>query len=238
MAPPLYHLIKAFRASPLAHAPSWEAPCLSFQAVNIFIMLLKSSLFSAMQITLEMWKCYCFWREAWELTINVLISLLCLTKVNVIRELCTANWIPQPLSRLCLWERCDSLRGQCRDSQASLFLSTLRVKAAAKYWQENKSLHLSPPPKVRIARSIFFLFYMKHRKNTSETFSDRNRHTHAKHQAGIFKNLILKDQTPPKRRNKQSVSSLRASWSPAFSYSFRIAAGSKCQDWLTVLRYS
>lgn len=39
MAPPLYHLIKSFRASPLAHVPSLEAPRLSFQAVNIFIML-------------------------------------------------------------------------------------------------------------------------------------------------------------------------------------------------------
>lgn len=76
--------------------------------------------------------------------------------------------------------------GQCRDGQAPLFYSTLRVKAAAKYWEENKSLYLSPPPKVRIARSIFFRFYMKHRKNTSETFSDRNRHIHATHQAGIF----------------------------------------------------
>lgn len=64
--------------------------------------------------------------------------------------------------------------------------STLGVKEAAKKWEADESLVLSPPPKVRIARPIFFLFYTKHGKNTSETFSDRNRRIHAKHQAGIL----------------------------------------------------
>lgn len=109
-----------------------------------------------------------------------------------------------------------------------------RVREAAKKWEESKNLDLSPPPKVRIARPIFFLFYMKHGKNTSETFSDRNRRTHAKHQAGILKNLDLEDQTPPKRRTRQSAfqcnSRYSASWSPAFSCSFRIAAGSNCPN--------
>lgn len=127
-----------------------------------------------------------------------------------------------------LLERCDSLRGQCRDGQAHLFFSTLRVKAATKYWEEEKSLYLSPPPKVRIARSIFFLFYMKHRKNTSETFSDTGTYMQSI-KLEYFKILSLRTK-PHQREVDRQLPSLRASWSPAFSYSFRIAAGSKCQD--------
>lgn len=45
---------------------------------------------------------------------------------------------------------------------------------------------ISPHLQKQVARPIFFLFYMKHGKYTSETSSDRNRHIHAKHQAGIL----------------------------------------------------
>lgn len=57
----LYHLIKSFRASFPSHVPSFEAPCLSFfPSCEYIYNALTSSLFSAMQTTPEMWKCYTF----------------------------------------------------------------------------------------------------------------------------------------------------------------------------------
>lgn len=45
-----------------------------------------------------------------------------------------------------------------------------------------------------------------------------------------FKILSLRTKPHQREDVDSQLSSLRASRSPAFSYSFRIAAGSKCQD--------
>lgn len=164
------------------------------------------------------------------MTINVLINLLCLlTKMNV-SETCALqikfHSLPQGSA---------SGRGVTVSEVSAgmakhpCFFCTSRVKAAAKYWEGNKSLYLSPPPKVRIARSIFFLFYMKHRKNTSETFSGTGTYMQSI-KLEYFKILSLRTKPHQREEVDSQLPSLRASWSPAFSYSFRRAAGSKCQD--------
>ena len=192
MSSGLYHLIKSFRAPLLSRVPSFEAPHLPFQDVNLFIMLSRVPYFQQCKLPQKCGNALPFGGRHGKLTIHLLPDCskkkLLRTKNNDECNQRTVYWKRNSTASLeallLLGEVRQPVRSVRRWPSTDAF-STWQVKEAAKMWEENKSLDLSPPPKVRIARPIFFLFYMKHRKNTSETFSDRNRRIHAKHQAGI-----------------------------------------------------